>query len=89
VPFIISLVPIGRRLGLPYALFAAFSIIAPIITYPTVNSLGRYLSIVFPTFLVVAYALRNRPVAREVLVLAGAVSLGAFTLVFALNYGVY
>jgi hypothetical protein len=87
--FLLSLVPVIRRLGLPYALFAAFSIIAPIIDYPHISSLGRYLSIIFPTFLVAAHALRNRPVLREALVLAGAVSLGVFTLMFALNFPVY
>lgn len=50
-----------RYLGPVYALFALASIMAPVLDFPNVNSLGRYLSVVFPVFMVVAYVLRHKP----------------------------
>jgi hypothetical protein len=87
--FLASLPAIWRLLGPVYALFAAASILVPILTTDQMVSEGRYLSVVFPTFLVAAYALRERPRARDALVLALAVGLALFTILFALNFEVY
>lgn len=61
IPFLFSLPLTVKYLGSPYALFASASILAPILDFPTVNSLGRYLSVVFPSFIVFAYVMRSRP----------------------------
>ena len=86
VLFLVSVVPIIRLLGLPYALFALASIIVPIATFPTINSLGRYLSVVFPTYIVLAYAVRRAPAWRDVIVIACAALLGLLTVLFVRGY---
>lgn len=87
--FVLALVPIGRILGLPYALYTFASIAAPIATFPMMTSLGRYLSVAFPVFLVTAYLLRRAPGLRDGLALGGAAALGVFTVMFTLSYPVF
>lgn len=89
VLFVLALVPISRILGVPYALYAFASFAAPIATFPMMTSLGRYLSVVFPVFLVVAYLLRRAPGVRDGLALGGAAALGVFTVLFTLSYPVF
>jgi hypothetical protein len=55
VPFV------WRTLGPPYAAFVLLSVLAPVLEFPTLNSLGRYLSVIFPAFFLLAYLLRRRP----------------------------
>jgi hypothetical protein len=52
-------------------------------------SVGRYLSVVFPTFLIAAFALRTRPQTRDALALLLAVALLLFSILFVLNFEVY
>lgn len=85
--FLLSLIPIGRLLGAPYVLFAFASAVAPVLTYASVGSTGRYLSVVFPTFIVAAYALRRWPSLREAVVITSVAFLGVFTLLFVIGYG--
>lgn len=80
--FLLSLVPIQRYLGLPYTLYAFVSLISPITTLPNINSLGRYMSVVFPTFIVLAYGLRRWPMFRMALVVLSTFFLWFFTVVF-------
>jgi hypothetical protein len=87
--FLISLPFIWRKLGPIYTLYAALAILAPILTDDVMVSVGRYLSVVFPTFIVLAYALRERPAPRDALVVAGAIFLSLFTIMFTLNFEVY
>jgi hypothetical protein len=87
--FLATLPTIWRRLGPVYAFYAAASILVPILTTDQMVSEGRYLSVVFPTFLVVAYALRKRPRTRDALALALAIGLALFTILFVLNFEVY
>lgn len=84
--FLLTLIPIARLLGAPYALFALVSCMAPVVTYAAVTSMGRYLSVVFPSFIVVAYALRRWPWLREGVVITSAVFLGLFTALFVSGY---
>lgn len=82
VVFLVSLVWVFRLLGPHYAFFAFASMAAPIATFATLSSTGRYLSAVFPTFIVAAYYLRNRPVLQQVIVVASSLFLTVFTLTF-------
>jgi Mannosyltransferase (PIG-V) len=87
--FLISLPVIWRRLGPIYALYAALAILVPILTDDVMVSVGRYLSVVFPTFIVLAHALRERPAPRDALAVGGAIFLSLFTVMFVLNFEVY
>lgn len=87
VLFLLSLIPIQRLLGLPYTLFAGASIVAPVLDFPTVNSLGRYMSIVFPTFIVLAYGMRRWPLLRGMLTVVSILLLGFFAALFVGGFG--
>lgn len=50
-----------RLLGPVYTLFMVLSVIAPLIMFPTIQSQGRYQSVLFPVFIVLAYLLRRVP----------------------------
>jgi hypothetical protein len=84
---VLASIPIWRLLGPPYALYAFLSIVAPIATFPNISSTGRYVSVIFPIFMVVGYALRRRPLLREAVVLASAVFLALFAVLFVNGYG--
>lgn len=83
--FLISLIWVFRLLGPTYAFFAFASMAAPISTFATLASTGRYLSAVFPTFMVAAYYMRKRPVLQQVIVVASCLLLALFTLAFLYN----
>lgn len=82
VVFLISLIWVYRLLGPHYVFFALVYMLAPIATFPTLSSTGRYLSAVFPTFIVAAYYLRQRPTLRQVIIVASSLFLAIFTLTF-------
>jgi hypothetical protein len=84
---VLAAIPIWRLLGLPYALYALASIVAPVATFPSVSSTGRYVSVIFPIFMVVAYALRRRPLLREAVILTSAIFLALFAVLFVNGYG--
>jgi mannosyltransferase PIG-V len=52
---------IWRLLGPVYTVFVALSVVAPLVMFPSIQSLGRYLSVLFPVFIVLAYPLRRLP----------------------------
>lgn len=79
--FLALIALIVRYLGPVYALFAFASIMAPVLDFPNVNSLGRYLSVVFPVFMVVAYLLRDKP--RVVIALS---TIGGTLLILGATY---
>lgn len=89
VAFLCSLPAIWRLLGPVYVLYAVAGMLIPILTTTSMVSQGRYLSVVFPTFIVAAYALRDRPRLREALVILCAVLLMLFSTLFVLNFEVY
>jgi hypothetical protein len=89
VAFLCSLPAIWRLLGPVYVLYAVAGMLIPILTTTSMVSQGRYLSVVFPTFIVAAYALRDRPRLREALVIMCAVLLMLFSTLFVLNFEVY
>ncbi|HEX9037459.1 MAG TPA: hypothetical protein VF808_10760 [Ktedonobacterales bacterium] len=60
---------VWRKMGPVYAVFLLLSVAAPLLNFPTLNSLGRYLSVLFPAFFILAWALRDHP--RYLYVLAG------------------
>jgi hypothetical protein len=87
--FLWSLPAVWRLLGPVYAFYAGASILVPILTTDQMVSEGRYLSVVFPSFIVCAAALRDRPRAREALIAASAAALALFTVLYVLNFEVY
>ncbi|HEX8035142.1 MAG TPA: mannosyltransferase family protein [Ktedonobacterales bacterium] len=84
--FVVALLPIARLLGLPYVIYALASLVLPLVVFSTVDGLGRYLSVIFPVFLVGAYALRNRPYLRDLICISGAAFLTVLTLMFVQGY---
>lgn len=82
VVFLVSLIWVFRLLGPHYAFFTFACSVSSVATFPTLSSLGRYLSVVFPAFIVAAYYLRKRPVLQQVLVIASSLLLAAFTFAF-------
>jgi Mannosyltransferase (PIG-V) len=79
-------IPVTRLLGIPLGVFTAASVLLPVATYTGVNSMGRYASVAFPIFILLAVWLERWPVARD-LVLAGfAIFLGLFTALFVAGY---
>jgi Sec-independent protein secretion pathway component TatC len=63
---------IWRRLGAEYAVYTALVVLIPL--SQRLESLGRYMCVAFPVFIVLAVLLEPRPVIRQ-LVLAGSTTL--------------
>jgi Gpi18-like mannosyltransferase len=81
--WLVMIVPIGRRLGLAYAAFVLICTVVPLSA--GLESLGRYLAVLFPVFAVAALYLRHRPVYR--LAIAGSAALlGLLAALFATGY---
>jgi hypothetical protein len=81
--------PIYRLLGLSYVVFAFLSCMAPIFEFPVINSTGRYVSVIFPAFIVLAYALQKRPVLRDLTIIAFALLLAVATVGYVQGYIIY
>ncbi|HEX8032342.1 MAG TPA: hypothetical protein VF510_00760, partial [Ktedonobacterales bacterium] len=67
-------------------IYALASLVLPLVVFSTVDGLARYLSVIFPVFLVGAYALRNRPHLRDLICISGATFLTVLTLMFVQGY---
>lgn len=87
--FLLSMVLVWRWLGPVYVLYSVPSILAPILTYPYPTSLGRYVSVIFPTFIVAALLVRKYPSMRTAIALFCAFFLALFALLFTMGYAVY
>jgi len=85
--FLVALPWVWRLLGPVYTFFALVSILAPILDFPTANSLGRYLSVVFPVFMAVAYLLRGHPRVVGWLAVVSGMLLIVFASCFIAGYG--
>jgi hypothetical protein len=79
--------PIYRLLGLSYAVFTFLSCVAPILEFSSIKSTGRYMSVIFPVFIVLAYALQKRPVLRDMTIIAFTLLLAVCVTGFAGGYG--
>jgi hypothetical protein len=82
-----SCIPMWRLLGPQYVLFALASSLAPLIELNGLNAMGRYYSVIFPTFIVLAYLLRNRLVLRDAVVITFALGLAFAAIGFTGAYG--
>ena len=83
---LVSCIWVGRLLGASYVVYTLGSALAPLFDFSHLDGMGRYLSVAFPAFVVLAYALRQRPLLRD-LVLAGfAMFLGVATVMFTTNH---
>lgn len=89
VAALVGLVFVFRIMGPVYAFFTLASIAAPILTNPVPTSLGRYIGVIFPLFIVLALPLRTRPALREVLIIGFSIFLALFSLLFVMNFPVY
>lgn len=85
--FLAACYPVWHLLGAPYALYALLSCVVPVLNFDRLNSTGRYLSVIFPVFIVLAYALRERPLWRDVTLIGFTIFLGIFAMAFAGGYG--
>jgi hypothetical protein len=85
--FLAALPWVWRVFGPVYTFFALVSILVPILDFPTTNSLGRYLSVVFPVFMVVAYLLRGHPRVAGWLAVVSGMLLIVFASCFIAGYG--
>lgn len=89
VAALVGLVFVFRSLGPVYAFFTLASLAAPVLTNPVPTSLGRYISVIFPLFIVLALAVRHRSALREVLTIGCSIFLALFTFLFVMHYPVY
>jgi hypothetical protein len=83
--FLALCVPLWSRFGPHYAVFVLSGIVTPLATFPPPASLGRYLSVLFPAFLVAADLLGRHPIARQLVVLASGALLCLMALLFVLG----
>jgi Gpi18-like mannosyltransferase len=79
--------PIYRLLGPSYMIFTLLSCIAPIVEFSSIKSTGRYVSVLFPVFMVLAYALQKRPVLRDMTIIGSSLLLAVCAFGFAGGYG--
>ncbi len=86
---LVSVVFIYRKIGAVYAFFALASVFIPLLTTNTPISLGRYASVAFPCYMILAYYLRGRPALREVIVVVFSGALIVAALLFVQARGVY
>lgn len=80
--FLVALVPVYNLLGPSYTFFAFVSVVTPLVTFPALDSLGRYLSVIFPVFIVAAFYLQRRPWLLQVVVVACSLFLALFAYMF-------
>ncbi len=81
--------PIYRLLGPSYAIYSLLSCVAPILEFSVVKSSGRHMSVIFPAFIVLAYALQSRPKLRDLTLISFALLLAIAVTSFTSGYGVY
>ncbi len=84
---LIACYPIYRLLGASYAVFTFLSGVAPLVEFGLVKGDGRYASVLFPAFIVLAYALRNRPILCDMLIIGSTLLLAVCVTGFAGGYG--
>ncbi|MHB1414904.1 MAG: mannosyltransferase family protein [Chloroflexota bacterium] len=74
-----AVVPVSRLLGLGYGLFVLLATAIPF--WAGVESLGRYVTVLFPTFITLAYYLRG-PLWPRLVVVGWAMLLGLLTVLY-------
>jgi hypothetical protein len=79
---------VWRLLGAPYGIFLFVSILAPLIDFPGISSLGRYVGVVFPTFFLMSYVLRNHPRILYALSSVSFVALCFYASLFISGFGI-
>ncbi|MBF6590842.1 MAG: hypothetical protein IVW57_09985 [Ktedonobacterales bacterium] len=87
VVVLVCLIPIARQLGPAYALFTLVGVLAPIATVSSIESLGRYISVLFPVFLIWGSLLRRWPLVLSIVVTVSAMLLVLFATSFAAGAG--
>ena len=81
--WLLTIIPMLRRLGLGYACFVAVGVLVPLSA--GLESLGRYVTVLFPAFMMLAACGQGRPTTRAVLLAGSAMLLGLFATLF-VNY---
>jgi hypothetical protein len=79
---------VWRLLGAPYGVFLFASIVTPLIAFPGITSLGRYMGVVFPTFFLLSYLLRNHPRILYALASVSFVALCLYASLFISGFGI-
>jgi hypothetical protein len=85
--FLAACYPVYRLLGASYVVYSLLSILATMIYHPGLNSDGRYLSVIFPVFIVLAYLLRDKPLLREITIISFTLLLATAVTGFTAGYG--
>jgi Dolichyl-phosphate-mannose-protein mannosyltransferase len=86
VAFVLAAVPVARRVGLSYAAFTLLAAGIPMLV--GLISLGRYMSVVFPVFILLGQVIRNRLV-FNLFVASSALLMGLLAVLFANRYWVF
>jgi hypothetical protein len=87
--FLILIVTNWRRLGLVYAVYSLASIALPLFSSETLVSTGRYGSVAFPVFMVLARYLQPHPSLRDLILIVCTLFLSLFSVLFCFNLPVY
>jgi Mannosyltransferase (PIG-V) len=85
--FLAACYPVYRLLGASYLAYSLPIILASLIDHPGLNGYGRYLSVVFPVFIVLAYLLRDRPMLREITIIGFTLLLATAVIGFTSGLG--
>jgi hypothetical protein len=83
IVWLVAIIPTYRLLGAAYAIFALICVLVPLRAGE--ESLGRYLAVVFPVFIVFGYYLRSPLVAR-LLIVGSAAVLAVLAMLYANGY---
>jgi hypothetical protein len=79
--------PIYRLLGPSYLVFTFLSCVTPVIDFWSIKGNGRYASVIFPVFIVLAYALQKWPALRDITIIGSALLLAVCVTGFTGGYG--
>jgi hypothetical protein len=85
--FLAACYPVYRLLGAGYIAYSLPGILASIIDHPGLNGYGRYLSVIFPVFIVLAYLLRDKPLLREITIIGFTLLLATVVTGFTSGFG--
>jgi hypothetical protein len=89
VASLIAVYFIYRKIGPVYAFFTLAGVLMPLLTDATPTSLGRYVSVAFPLFMILALALHHRAALRELVVTSFSGLLVIAAILFAQGRGIY
>lgn len=85
--FLLMTPVVWKQMGPVYAAFLTLNLMAPVLEFPNLNSLGRYLSVLFPAFFALAWLLRRWPPLLYGLAALSLVALCVYASFFIAGFG--